>query len=103
MNRCLNNVCRLSDSREMKKARVHSYIMQNLIQCAYKLPWEIEIYHDFQAYSLRTGFHWIRYRLSGERGFAIKNLKCPFYSKSCDYKEVRDRFVRWFNWMKGKR
>jgi len=64
---------------------------------AYKLPWDIEIYHRAQEFALKNGIKWCRMN-----GNVLYSLRRPHYSILLR-DDVAFRFRRWLNFLRSNK
>ena len=60
---------------------------------------ELRVYHEYVAHSMRSGFKWMRYSRRGDY-LTIWNLRMPNYKMSVISAECANRFERWYKWMR---
>ncbi len=63
--------------------------MKKDLDCSYRVPWEIQTYHDAQVFALQFGLRWCR--MSGNN---VYSLRLPHYSIGLR-EDVARRFRRW--------
>ena len=70
--------------------------MKTDLDCSYKVPFEIRVYHEAQFYALKWGLKWCRLK-----GNSVYSLRCPNYSLGLDT-NIAIRFKRWLEHTKTR-
>jgi hypothetical protein len=63
-----------------------------------KNNFEIETYRELVAFSLNNGFKYTHYERNGDY-LRVSNYTIPGVTIATPYKNIADRFERWFKWM----
>lgn len=74
-----------------------SVTMNKDLDCSYKLPWDIQTYHEVQAFAFNFGVRWCYMR-----GNTVYSLRLSNFSMSLR-DDVAKRFRRWLKYMREKK